>query len=56
MPIDTMLIDTGPMVALINRNDPHYARCTEVLRSFSNVPPAKNGENLSENTKRVYCL
>jgi uncharacterized protein len=32
------LTDTGPLIALINRNDPHHARCVAVTRNLSAAP------------------
>ena len=32
------LIDTGPLVALINRNDPHHLRCIEAVKGLPGGP------------------
>lgn len=33
-----MLTDTGPLVALVNRNDPHHAPCLTVLKRLPAAP------------------
>ncbi|MCU0807993.1 MAG: PIN domain-containing protein [Candidatus Contendobacter sp.] len=33
-----MLTDTGPLVALINRNDPHHERCKAAVRQWPAAP------------------
>ena len=33
-----MLTDTGPLVALVNRNDPHYTLCLAVLKRLPVKP------------------
>jgi len=33
-----ILCDSGPLVALLNQNDPQHARCVEVLRSLPAQP------------------
>lgn len=29
-----ILIDAGPLIAVLNRNDQHHARCTEIITSL----------------------
>ena len=33
-----MLTDTGPLVALINRHDPHHERCKAAVRQWPAMP------------------
>lgn len=33
--VSTWLLDTGPLIAALNRRDPHHGRCAEALASFS---------------------
>ena len=33
-----MLTDTGPLLALINRNDPHHERCKAAVRQWPAAP------------------
>lgn len=38
MGVGSMLTDTGPLVALINRNDPHHQRCKAAVREWPAAP------------------
>lgn len=32
-----LLLDTGPLVAILHRDDRHHQRCTDVFRSFQGI-------------------